>query len=245
MNMLTIFKRELTSYFTQPTAYAIVIVFGFLSSLLAFTLGQLCNVADASLNGSFFVYHPLLLMILVPAVSMRQWADEHYTGTIELLGTFPIKLGSAIIGKFLASAVVWALALALTFPMILTVNYLGSPDPWTIFSGYLGSFLVCLTFLAITTLVSSFTRDQVVALIVSVAICCLLTMIGWEPVINEVRRTGPETKEAVELMTRIGIFSHFFDATLGRISYASLIYLGGIISVCLFGTNLALKSQRA
>ncbi|MDB4429153.1 ABC transporter permease, partial [bacterium] len=165
MNMLTIFKRELTSYFTQPTAYAIVIVFGFLSSLLAFTLGQFWNVADASLNGSFFVYHPLLLMILVPAVSMRQWADEHYTGTIELLGTFPIKLGSAIIGKFLASAVVWALALALTFPMILTVNYLGSPDPWTIFSGYLGSFLVCLTFLAITTLVSSFTRDQVVALI--------------------------------------------------------------------------------
>ena len=109
--MLTIFKRELTSYFTQPTAYAIVIVFGFLSSLLAFTLWQFWNVSDASLNGSFFVYHPLLLMILVPAVSMRQWADEHYTGTIELLGTFPIKLGSAIIGKFLASAVVWALSL--------------------------------------------------------------------------------------------------------------------------------------
>lgn len=245
MNTFTIFKRELTSYFTQPTAYAIVIVFGFLSSLLAFTLGNFWNIADASLHGSFFVYHPLLLMILVPAVSMRQWADEHYTGTIELLGTFPVRLGSAIIGKFLASAVVWALALALTFPMIWTVRYLGEPDNWTIFSGYLGSFLVCLTFLSITTLVSSFTRDQVVALIVSVAICCLLTMLGWEPVINEVRRTGPEAKEAVELMTKIGIFSHFFDATLGRISFTSLLYLFGIISVCLFGTNLALKSQRA
>jgi len=243
MNTLTIFKRELTSYFTQPTAYAIVIIFGLLSTLLAFTIGNFWAIADASLHGSFFRYHPLLLMILVPAVSMRQWADEHYTGTIELLGTFPVRLGSAIIGKFLASAVIWALALALTFPMIWTVNHLGDPDNWTIFSGYLGSFLVCLTFLAVTTLVSSFTRDQVVALIASVAICCILTILGWDPVINEIRRSGSDF--AVEAMTKIGIYSHFFDATLGRISFSSLIYLFGLITVCLVGTNLALRSQRA
>ena len=155
MHTFTIFKRELTSYFTQPTAYAIVVIFGLLSTLLAFTFGNFWAIGDASLDRSFFQYHPLLLMILVPAVSMRQWADEHYTGTIELLGTFPVNLRSAILGKFLASSLVWALALALTFPMVWTVNYLGEPDNWTVFSGYLGSYLVCLTFLAITTLVET------------------------------------------------------------------------------------------
>lgn len=245
MNAFTIFKRELTSYFTQPTAYAIVIIFGFLSILLTFTIGNFWGIGDASLHGSFFRYHPLLLMILVPAVSMRQWADEHYTGTIELLGTFPIKLGSAIIGKFLASAFVWALALLLTFPVVWAVVYLGDPDGWTIFSGYLGSFLVCLTFLSITTLISALTRDQVVALIVSVAICCVLTMLGWEQVINEVRRIGPEAQQAVELMTKIGIYSHFFEATLGKISYTSLLYFAGLIFVSLFGTSLILNSKRA
>ena len=243
MNTLTIFKRELTSYFTQPTAYAIVIIFGFLSILLTFTIGNFWAIGDASLHGSFFRFHPLLLMILVPAVSMRQWSDEHSTGTIELLGTFPIKLRSAIWGKFLASALVWALALALTFPIVWTVNYLGEPDNWTIFSGYLGSFLVCLTFLAITTLVSAFTRDQVVALIASVAICCVLTICGWEPVINEIRRSGSEA--AVDTMTKLGIYSHFFEATLGKISVTSLLYFFGLIIVCLLGTNLVLKSRRA
>ncbi|MFT6864089.1 MAG: ABC-2 type transport system permease protein [Akkermansiaceae bacterium] len=245
MNAFTIFKRELSSYFTQPTAYAIVIIFGFLSTLLTFTIGNFWGIGDASLDGSFFQYHPLLLMILVPAVSMRQWADEHYTGTIELLGTFPIKLGSAIIGKFLASAFIWALALLLTFPVVWAVVYLGDPDGQTIFSGYLGSFLVCLTFLAITTLISALTRDQVVALIVSVAICCVLTMLGWEPVINEIRRTGPEAQEAVELMTKIGIYSHFFEATLGKISLTSLLYFFGLIFVSLFGTSLILNSKRS
>lgn len=246
MNAFTIFKRELSSYFTQPTAYAIVIIFGFLSILLTFTIGNFWGIGDASLHGSFFRYHPLLLMILVPAVSMRQWADEHYTGTIELLGTFPIKLGSAIIGKFLASAFVWALALLLTFPMIWAVAYLGDPDGWTIFSGYLGSFFVCLTFLAITTLISALTRDQVVALIASVAVCCFLTICGWEPVINEVRRSGTEYAPLlVETFTRLGIYSHFFEATLGKISYTSLFYFAGLIFVSLFGTSLILNSKRA
>lgn len=245
MNTWTIFKRELTSYFTQPTAYAIVVIFGFLSTLLAFTIGNFWPINDASLYGSFFPYHSLLMMILVPAVSMRQWSDEHSSGTIELLGTWPINIRSAILGKYFASAVVWALALALTCPMVITVNWLGEPDNWTIFSGYLGSFLVCCTFIAITTLVSAFTRDQVVALIVSVAICCVLTIIGLEQVINEVRRTGPEAKGAVEVMTQLGVFSHMREASMGLIRFTSLFYFLGLIVTCLVGTNLVLKSQRS
>ena len=243
MNTWTIFKRELTSYFTQLTAYAVIVIFGLLSVGLAFTFGSFWRYEDASLSYSFFWWHPLLLMILAPAVTMRLWSDEHRTGTIELLGTMPVSMGSAILGKFFASAFVWLLALALTFPIVVSVNWLGDPDNWTISSGYLGSFIVCCTFLAISSLVSAFTRDQVVALIVSVAICFILTFCGIDPVINEVRRSG--SAETVNLLSTLGVYSHFLDATRGLIRLPSLIYFIGLISVCLVGTNLVLKSQRA
>ncbi len=243
MNTWTIFKRELSSYFSQPTAYAIIVIFSLLSIGLTFTFGRFWDYQDASLNGSFFWWHPLILMILAPAVSMRLWSDEHRSGTIELLGTLPVTMRSAILGKFFAAALVWLLALVLTFPVVNTVNWLGAPDNWAIFSGYLGSFLVCCTFLAITSLVSAFTRDQVVALIVSVSLCFLLTICGIDPVINELRRSW--TKESVDLLASVGVYSHFQEATRGLIRFTNLIYFLGLITVCLIGTNLVLKSQRA
>ncbi|MGC6426935.1 MAG: ABC transporter permease [Akkermansiaceae bacterium] len=243
MNTWTIFKRELTSYFTQPTAYAIIVIFNLLSIGLMFTFGRFWDFQDASLNYSFFWWHPLLLMILAPAVSMRMWTDEHRSGTIELLGTMPLSMRSAILGKFFAAAVVWLLALLLTFPAVTSVNYLGDPDNWAIFSGYIGSFLVCCTFLAITSLISAFTRDQVVALIISVAVCFLLTVCGIDQVINELRRSWD--KDSIDLLSSIGVYSHFQEATRGLIRVPSLLYFIGLISVCLIGTNLVLKSQRA
>lgn len=243
MNTWTIFKRELTSYFTQPTAYAIIVIFNLLSIGLMFTFGRFWDFQDASLNYSFFWWHPLLLMILAPAVSMRMWTDEHRSGTIELLGTMPLSMRSAILGKFFAAAVVWFLALLLTFPVVTSVNYLGDPDNWAIFSGYIGSFLVCCTFLAITSLISAFTRDQVVALIISVAVCFLLTVCGIDQVINELRRSWD--KESIDILSSIGVYSHFQEATRGLLRFPSLLYFFGLISVCLIGTNLVLKSQRA
>ena len=243
MNTWTIFKRELTSYFSQPTAYAIIIIFSLLSIGLTFSFGAFWEYPTADLGLSFFRWHPLLLMILAPAVSMRLWSDEHRQGTIELLGTMPIKMGSAILGKFFAAALVWALALALTYPIVYFVNYLGDPDNKTILSGYLGSFLVTCTFLAITSLISSFTRDQVVALIVSVAICFFLTFCGLEPVVNLFRRSFD--KETVDAVTSIGVYSHFQNMFTGVIPMPSLLYFLGLTGICLFGTGLVLKSQRA
>ena len=242
MNTWTIFKRELSSYFSQPTAYAIIIIFSLLSIGLTFAFGGFWDFQDASLDLTFFRWHPLILMILAPAVSMGLWADEHRSGTVELLGTFPITMRSAILGKFLASALVWLIALVLTFPIVSSVNWLGSPDNWAIFSGYIGSFLVCCTFLAITSLVSSFTRDQVVALIVSVTICFLLTICGFDPIINLLRSSW--TKESVDLVASFSVYSHFQEATRGLIRFTSLMYFLGLIVVCLIGTNLVLKSQR-
>ena len=187
----TILKRELTSYFTQPTAYAIILIFLLLSLLFTFTFGGFIPAGDANLEWSFLLIHPLLYSILVPAVGMRLWSDEKRTGTIELLGTFPLPPWAAIIGKFLAASTVWFIALLLTFPLVITVNYLGSPDNGRILSGYIGSFLTCNVFLAITVLVSACTRDQVVCLIVSVMLCVLTLVCGHEDIIREIAKFTP------------------------------------------------------
>ena len=243
MSSCTIYKRELTSYFSQPTAYAIIVIFLLFSLGLTFTFGEFMRVGDSSLEWTFIFWHPWIYMLLAPAVGMKLWADEQRTGTIELLGTFPVSTSSAIIGKYLAAATVWLIALVLTFPIVVTVNYLGDPDNGAIFSGYLGSFLVCSTFLAITMLVSACTRDQVACLIVSVSICVLVLLCGYDPVTRELSRILPPT--VFEAVVALGIWDHFSSLSSGIFRLKDFIWFGSIISVCLLGTSAILSSKRA
>ena len=186
-----IFKRELSSYFSQPTAYAIIVVFLLLSLGFTFTFGNFMRVGDASLEYSFFFWHPWVFMVLVPAVGMKLWSDEQRTGTIELLGTFPISVWSAIFGKYLASCLVWLVALLLTFPIVITVNWLGDPDNGVILASYLGSFLMAGAFLAIGSCISALTKNQVIAFIIAATICFLLVMSGLELVLGSLRTWAP------------------------------------------------------
>ncbi len=243
MPSFTIYKRELSSYFSQPTAYAIIVFFLLFSLGLTFTFGDFIRVGDSSLEYSFIFWHPWIFMLLAPAVGMRLWADEQRTGTIELLGTFPITTVSAIIGKYLAAATVWFIALLLTFPIVLTVNYLGSPDNGAILAGYLGSFLVCCTYLAITMLVSACTRDQVVCLIVSVFICVLLLLCSYDPVTQTLSKiVSPGVLEGI---VSFGVWDHFSSLNSGMFRMKDFIWFGSIIFVCLLGTNAILSSKRA
>ncbi len=243
MSSLTIYKRELTSYFAQPTAYAIIVIFLALSMGLTFSFGSFMRVGDASLEWTFFFWHPWIFMLLAPAVGMKLWADEQRTGTIELLGTFPVSTWSAIIGKFLAAATVWLVALLLTFPIVLTVNYLGDPDNGAIFAGYLGSFLVCCTFLAITMLVSACTRDQVVCLIVSVAICVTMVLCGYDDFTRELAKATSPT--AVEAIISFGVWDHFRSLNRGLFRMQDLVWFTSFILVCLLGTSAILSAKRA
>jgi ABC-2 type transport system permease protein len=243
MSSCTIYQRELRSYFSQPTAYAIIVIFLIFSLGLTFTFGEFMRTGDSSLEWTFLFWHPWVYMLLAPAVGMKLWADEQRTGTIELLGTFPVSTWSAIIGKFMAAATVWLVALLLTFPIILTVNYLGDPDNGAIFAGYLGSFLVCCTFLAITMLVSACTRDQVVCLIVSVAICVLVVLCGYDPVTRELSNVvSPGVLEGIVSM---GVWDHFSTLTSGLFRLKDCIWFASIIFVCLLGTSAILSSKRA
>jgi ABC-2 type transport system permease protein len=243
MTSLTIYKRELSSYFSQPTAYAIIVVFLLMSTALTFSFGNFMRVGDASLEWTFFFWHPWIFMLLAPAVGMKLWADEQRTGTIELLGTFPLSTWSAIIGKYLAAATVWAVALLLTFPIIITVNYLGDPDNGAILSGYLGTFLVCSTFLAITMLVSACTRDQVVCLIVSVVICVTMVLCGYDDFTRELAKAA--TPGVVEAVTSIGVWEHFRSLNRGLFRLQDFVWFGSFIMVCLLGTSAILSSKRA
>jgi len=243
MSSLTIYKRELSSYFSQPTAYAIIVIFLFLSMGLTFSFGKFMTIGDASLEWTFFFWHPWIYMLLAPAVGMKLWADEQRTGTIELLGTFPVSTWSAIVGKFLAAATVWLTALVLTFPIVITVNYLGEPDNGAILAGYIGSFLVCCTFLAITMLVSACTRDQVVCLIVSVAVCVTMVLCGYDDFTRELGKAV--SPAAVEAVVSMGVWDHFSSLNRGLLRLQDIVWFVSFIFVCLLGTSAILSSKRA
>jgi ABC-2 type transport system permease protein len=243
MSTFTIYKRELGSYFNQPTAYAIMVIFLVLSMGLTFSFGNFMRVGDSSLEWTFFFWHPWIFMLLAPAVGMKLWADEQRTGTIELLGTFPLSTWSAIFGKFLAAATVWLAALALTFPIVVTVNILGNPDNGAIFAGYLGSFLVCCTFLAITMLVSACTRDQVVCLIVSVAICVLMVLCGYDDFTRELSKAV--SPGFVDAVVAVGVWDHFRSIIRGLFRLQDFVWFGSFILVCLLGTSAILSAKRA
>lgn len=242
-NTWSIFKREFGSYFAHPIAYAIIIAFIVLSLGLTFTFGGFMRVGDANLEWSFFFWHPWIYMLLTPAVGMRMWSDEQRSGTIELLGTFPLSPWSAILGKFFAASGVWLVALGLTFPIWITVNILGNPDNLTIFSGYLGSYLVCCTFLAITMLVSAFTRDQVVCLIVAITICVFMVLCSYDDIIREISKVAADWM--VEPIISIGVWDHFRSLMRGSFRVLDFVWFLTLITACLLGTSAILSAKRA
>src|SRR6185503_6761616 len=183
-HIITIAKRELTGYFASPVAYVFIVIWLLLVGFFTFMLGGFFEIGEASLARPFFSWHPWLYLFLVPAAGMRLWSEERRLGTMELLLTMPITAWQAILGKFLASWAFLALALALTFPVVMTVNYLGNADNGVIFCGYVGSLLLAGAYLAVSCLTSAMTRNQVISFIIAVVVCLFLILAGWPPVTN-------------------------------------------------------------
>src|ERR1700689_4412087 len=185
-----IFKREFAAYFATPLAYVFIVIFLLAMGTFTFYVGRFYdnNIADLSV---FFGYHPWLYLFLVPAIAMRLWAEERRTGTMELLLTLPVPLWATVLGKYLAAWAFIAVALALTFPIWLTVNYLGHPDNGVILASYVGSFLMAGGYLAIGACISASTNNQVIAFIVSVVVCFLLTISGAPLVLDAFRAWAP------------------------------------------------------
>jgi ABC-2 type transport system permease protein len=242
-NIKTIAKRELGGYFSSPVAYVFIVIFLLLTGFFTFMAGGFFERGQASLDGCFFLWHPWLYLFLVPAVGMRVWAEERRVGTLELLLTMPITAWQAIVGKFVASWLFLLLALVLTFPVVITVNYLGSPDNGVIFAGYVGSFLMAGAYLAISCMTSAMTRNQVVSFIVAVVICLFLVLCGFPPVTNLLTRM--DKPWLVDTVASLSVITHFEWFTKGLLDSRDIIFFLSIIGFSLFTTGVIIRSHRA
>jgi ABC-2 type transport system permease protein len=249
-NIKTIAKRELMAYFASPVAYVFIVIFLLLTGFFTFMLGGFFERGEAALNASFFMWLPWLYLFLVPAAGMRLWSEERRLGTMELLLTMPITAWQAIIGKFLASWLFLAIALALTFPIVMTVNYLGSPDNGVILSSYVGSLLLSGAYLAISCMTSAVTRNQVISFILSVVICFLLILVGFPPVtnfLNNVIGLGQSAfgQKIVETVAAFSVMTHFDGFQRGVVDSRDFIFFLSVIGVSLFTTGVILRGHRS
>jgi ABC-2 type transport system permease protein len=241
-NVWTIAKRELTGYFNSPVAYVFIVIFLLMNGFFTFMLGYFFEGGVASLAQPFFRWHPWLYLFLVPAAGMRLWSEERRVGTLELLLTMPIAPWEAIVGKFLACWAFLGIALALTFPVVATVMYLGSPDLGAIFAGYWGSLLLAGAYLAVTVMTSALTRNQVISFILSVVICFFLILAGWEPVTNLLVRWAPDW--LVNTVAAFSVMPHFENFKQGLVDLRDLVYFASVMVFSLFTTSVILRSLR-
>lgn len=236
-----IFRRELASYFATPVAYIFIVIFLAFTGVFTFYLGHFYDRGQADL-APFFVFHPWLYLFLIPAVSMRLWAEERRGGTLELLLTLPIPTLSAVLGKFLAAWAFAGIALALTFPMWLTVNYLGSPDNGVILAGYLASFFMAGSYMAIGACLSALTRNQVVAFVVTVTVCFLFTVSGLSLVLDFFSPWAPQP--VIDLIASFSFLSHFNSIVEGVIDLRDLIYFASLMVLWLAANVIVVELQR-
>ncbi|MBM3554902.1 MAG: ABC transporter permease [Alphaproteobacteria bacterium] len=240
--VFTICKRELGGYFSTPLAYVFIVVFLFITALLTFYVGNFFDRNQADLQ-VFFLFHPWLYLFFVPAISMRLWAEERKSGTIELLMTLPIPLWAAVVGKFLAAWLFTTIALALTFPMWITVNYLGRPDNGVILAGYIGSALMAGGYMAIGACLSAITRNQVIAFVVSVVVCFLFTVAGAPLVLDFFAPWAPRL--LLDTVASFSFLTHFQAIGQGVIDLRDLVYFFGLIAVWLFANAVTVELRKA
>ncbi len=240
--MLAIFRRELGSYFATPIAYVFIVIFLALSAAMAFYLGGLYENRQASLT-AFFIYHPWLYLFLVPAISMRLWAEERKSGSLELLMTLPVTTPQAVIGKFLAAWSFTTIALLLTFPIWITVNYLGNPDNGVIVSAYIGSLLMAGGFLAIGSSISAMTKNQVIAFIISVVVCFLFLLSDFPLVLNPLRAWMPQL--LIDTIASLSFINHFGSISKGVINLRDLVYFGLMIGFWLSVNSVVIEMKKS
>jgi ABC-2 type transport system permease protein len=240
-NTFIVASRELAAYFATPVASVFIVIFLVLQGALTFNLGQFFSRGQADLN-PFFTFVPWVFLLLVPAITMRLWAEERRLGTIELLLTLPITQAEAVLGKFLAAWAFCAIALVLTFPFVITVNILGNPDNGVIASGYVGSLLVAGAFLSVGSALSALTKNQVIAFVLAVAVCFIFAVASYPVVTDFLSRNTPVL---ADIARRIAVIDRFQDFTRGVVSLRDLIFFATFIGFWLFLNTVIVDQRKA
>jgi ABC-2 type transport system permease protein len=239
---MIIARRELAAYFATPLAYVFVLIFLMMSGVFTFYIGGFYERGQADLT-AFFNFHPWLYLFLVPAIAMRLWSEERKSGTIELLLTLPLTRAQAVLGKFLAAWLFTGLALALTFPLWITVNVLGSPDNGVILSSYLGSWLMAGSFLAVGSCMSALTRNQVIAFITTVVVCFLFILSGFPLVLDALSAWAPQL--LIDAFASMSFLTHFNAVSKGVIGLRDLLFFLSMAVVWLAATAVIIEMKQA
>jgi ABC-2 type transport system permease protein len=237
-----IFKRELYAYFSTPLAYVFIVIFLVMNGIFTFDLGGFFIRGQADLQ-PFFSFHPWLYLFMIPALAMGLWADERKSGTIELLMTLPIRLRDAVLGKFLAAWVLSGIALLLTFPIWITVNYLGSPDNGVILAAYIGSWLMAGGFLAIGSCMSALTRNAVIAFILTVTICFVFVSSGSPIVLNAFSGWAPQI--LLDAIATLSFLTHFDAINKGVLDIRDLLFFAAVITAWLLASAIVIEIKKA
>jgi len=237
-----VMRRELAGYFATPVAWVFIVIFLVMAGAFTFYIGSFYDRGIADLD-PFFTFHPWLYLFLVPAIAMRLWAEERRSGTVELLLTLPLTPWQAVLGKFLAAWLFVGVALLLTFPIWLTVNYLGNPDNGVIAAGYIGSWLMAGGFLAIGSCMSALTRNQVVAFILSIVVCFGFLISGLPMVMDLFSSWAPQSM--LDAIAEFSFLAHFATISRGVIDLRDLIYFALVIGVWLLANTIVLELKKA
>jgi ABC-2 type transport system permease protein len=240
--MGAVFRREFGAYFATPIAFVFLIIFLFSIGIFTFYIGNFYGNGAADLS-VFFGFHPWLYLFLIPALTMRLWAEEKRSGSIELLLTLPLPVWATVLGKFLAAWVFAGLALALTFPVWITVNYLGHPDNGVIVASYLGSFLMAGAYLSIGAAISSATSNQVIAFVVTLVVCFLFTVAGASAVMDAFQGWAPPA--LVEVVSSFSFLTHFTAITAGVIDLRDAIFFFSVIGLFLYANMLIIDLTKS
>ena len=240
--ILSIYKREFTSYFVTPVAYVFIVIFLFMTGVFTFYLGAFYESNQADLE-PFFRFHPWLYLFLIPAISMRLWSDERKSGTIELLMTLPVSITDTVVAKYLAAWSFTAIALSLTFPMWITVNYLGNPDNTVVLASYIGSLIMAGGFLAIGSCISALTKSQVIAFVISVVICFMFILSGFPMVLDLFEDWAPQA--VIDAIASFSFLTHFTSIKKGVIDIRDVIYFAALITFWLYVNIVIIENKKA
>ncbi|MFP5440456.1 MAG: ABC transporter permease subunit [Gammaproteobacteria bacterium] len=241
-NIMAITRRELYAYFATPLAYVFLAIFLVLGAVFTFYIGNFFERRQADLL-PFFAFHPWLYLFLMPALAMRLWAEERKGGTLELLLTLPIRLRDAVLGKFLAAWLFAGLALLLTFPLALTVNWLGDPDNGAILTAYVGSWFMAGAYLAVGSCLSAATSNQVIAFIVTVVVCFMLVITGFPVVLGAFEGWAPGL--LVDAIANLSFLTHFEAVSKGVIDFGDFVYFLVMIAGWLLATAIVIDRKKA
>lgn len=241
-SILAITRRELYAYFATPLAYVFLLIFLVLTGVFTFYIGSFFERRQADLQ-PFFAFHTWLYLFLVPALAMRLWAEERKSGTLELLLTLPVRLRDAVLGKFLAAWLFAGLALVLTFPLVLTVNWLGDPDNGVILAAYVGSWLMAGAYLAIGSCLSASTSNQVIAFILTAVVCFLLVAAGFPLVLNAFKGWAPAL--LIDAVANLSFLTHFDSISRGVLDFRDVFFFLVVIAGGLVATTIVIDQKKA